>query len=534
MSRTTKATGLLAVMCLLTTSLMWAQQNATVVGTITDPSGSVIPGVAITVTNVNTGVTSTGSTNSAGLYRVENLIPGQYTVAAEAKGFEKALRTAFTLEVAQTATIDLSLQLGSVTQTVEVTGATPMLQAQTAELGQVVQHDEVTQLPLVDRNYLKLALLAPGTSSYYNRSFESGALTNDIGTINSGGEGEDRNAFVLDGGDVKAYLINFSQIPSIDAIQEFKIETTPYAADLGTSPGAQIIITTRSGTNNIHGTGWEYLRNDKMDATNYFATSKPELRKNQFGGVLGGPIIKDRLFFFANYEGYRQRVGETFFDSVPTPLMLTGDLSQINYQIYDPATTAPCAACASGYSRQPFLGNIIPPGRFNSATQALLNAYPGETSSGLNSAGQYVGANYSSNGVDRITRNDIMGRIDYAAPNGKDVVYGRYSMENATADLAQGVFGTGNFPGFGDNFTLPTRDIVLHEAHTFSPTTVLEGLFSFFRAYPYIHPVQQVTPTTSILNSSLGILGVRQDEPPDVSVGGLSPLQSNPTPLSMT
>ena len=523
-----KVAGFLVLLGVLSASPIHAQQNATVVGTITDPTGAVVPGVTVSVTNVNTGVSLTTATNASGYYRVENLIPGQYTVSAEAKGFQKALRTAFTLEVAQTATIDLTLQVGAVTQTVEVTGATPMLQTQTAELGQVVNQQEVTQLPLVDRNYLRLALLSPGTSSYYNRSFESGALTNDIGTINSGGEGEDRNAFLLDGADVKAYLINFSMIPSIDAIQEFKIETTPYAADLGTSPGAQIIITTRSGTNKFHGTAWDYLRNDIMDAQNYFATSKPELRKNQFGGVIGGPIKKDRLFFFANYEGYRQRVGETFFDSVPTPLMREGNLSEVNYQVFDPATTAPCAACPSGFSRQPFLGNIIPAARFNSATLALMNAYPVETSSGLNSAGQYVGLNYSSNGVDRITRDDIMGRIDYAAPNGRDVVYGRFSMEQATADLAQGVFGSGNFPGFGDSFTLPTRDLVLHEAHTFNPTTVLEGMFSYMRAFPYIHPDQEVNPTTSILNSALGILGVRQDEPPDVSPGGLSPLQSNP------
>ena len=158
----------------------------------------------------------------------------------------------------------------------------------------------------------------------------------------------------------------------------------------------------------------------------------------------------------------------------------------------------------------------------------MLNAYPAETSSGLNSAGQFVGSNYSANGVDKVTRNQLSGRIDYAAPNGKDVVYGRFSMENATADLVKGVFGSATFPGYGDNFTLPSRNFVLHEAHTFNPTTVLEGLFSYFRAFPNIHPDQLVNPTTSILNSTLGIQGVRQNEPPDVSPSGLSNLWSNP------
>src|SRR5713226_696346 len=181
--------GLLLGILITAASLAWGQQNATVVGTITDPTGAVVPGVTVSLGNVNTGVALTAVTNSTGYYRVENLIPGQYTVTVEMKGFQKAVRTVFTLEVAQTATIDITLQLGSVTQTFEVTGVTPMLQAQTAELGQVIQRQEVTDLPVVDRNYLKLALLAPGTSSYYNRSFESSAFMNNIGTINAGGEG---------------------------------------------------------------------------------------------------------------------------------------------------------------------------------------------------------------------------------------------------------------------------------------------------------------------------------------------------------
>lgn len=520
--------GLAAVFCALIASPMRAQQSATLVGAVTDTSGAVIPDATVTATNVHTGVKSTTVSNSTGFYRIGDLIPGQYTLAAEAKGFQRAVRTAFTLAVAQTATINLTLHVGAVTQTVEVRGVSPMLQSQTAEIGQVIQANQVQSLPLVNRNYMRLALLVPGTSSYYNNSFESGALTNQIGTINDGGEGEDRNAFILDGADVKAYLINFSMIPSLDAVQEFRVETTPYAADLGTSPGAQIIITTRSGTNQFHGTAWEYLQNDGMDAKNYFATTKPELRENQFGGVFGGPIKKNRLFFFVNYEGYRQRVGENFFASVPTPLMRNGDLSQWNLPIYDPATTAPCPTCPSGYNRQPFLGNIIPQNRISPTGLALLDAYPAETSSGLNSAGQYIGDNYSSNGVDRITRDDFMGRIDYDAPNGKDALFGRFSQNYATADYAQGVFGTGSLPGFGDNFTLPTTDFELHEVHTFNPSTILEGMFSAFRAFPDIHPLQEVNPTTSILNSTLKIQGVRQDEPPDISPGGLSSLQSNP------
>ena len=205
--------------------------------------------------------------------------------------------------------------------------------------------------------------------------------------------------------------------------------------------------------------------------------------------------------------------------------MRTGNLSQINYQIFDPATTAPCASCPSGYSRQPFPGNIIPNSRFNSATFALLNAYPAETSSGLNSAGFYVGDNYTSNGVDKITREQVNVRGDYAAPSGKDVVFGRFSMTNSTMDLALGAFRVGSFPGYGDHFITPSRNVVFHEAHTFNPTTVMEVLASYFRNFP---DFGAPTPPGPITNADLGISTVRQSASPDVSPSGLSNLWGNP------
>ncbi len=532
--------GLLVGLSVVAASLAWGQQNATVSGTITDTSGGVIAGATVQVTNVNTGVTVTAVTNSTGYYRVENLIPGQYTVTAEMKGFSKAVRSQFTLQVAQSAEINLTLQVGEVTQAVEVTGVSPMLQTKSAEVGQVIQRQEVTDLPLNDRNYLKLALLAPGTSSYYGRTFFNSALTDNIGSVNVGGQGEDRNAFLLDGGDVKAYMINISYVPSIDAIQEFKIETTPYAADLGTSPGAQIIVTTRSGTNKFHGSAWEFLRNQATDARDFFAPTKPELRKNQFGGAVGGPIKKDRLFFFTNYEGFRERIGETFNGTVPTMLMRQGNFSELGHPIFDPMTTQPCSSCPTGLMRTPFPNNVIPPNRLDPAALFFLQSiFPAPTSSGLLSGGgsggstvsggvtaggSFVGSNFSSVGVDKFTRNQFNVRIDYTAPNGKDVVYGRFSMNNSTDDLAMDTFSSSPLPGFGDNFILNQRTAVLHDAHTFNPTTVLEGMVTFYRSFPSISPKQ----LGNAVNAKLGIKGVRQDEPADISLSGFTPLWSNP------
>ena len=202
-----------------------------------------------------------------------------------------------------------------------MSGAAPLLQTTESTIGQVIGPTTMVEMPLNGRNYFNLAELAPGVTSYGSRSFYSSAI-NDYGTsFNSGSGGEDRNGFSLDGADIKGYVINISYVPSIDSVQEFKIETTPYSADLGTSSGAQILLVTKSGTDQFHGSAYEFLRNNAFDAYNYFDDRSqpiPKLIKNQFGGTIGGPILKQHLFFFGSYEGQRERVGQTFFGTVPT------------------------------------------------------------------------------------------------------------------------------------------------------------------------------------------------------------------------
>ncbi len=499
------------------------QASATISGTITDPSGAAIAGATVEVKNQNTQVTKKTITNTTGYYQVQDLIPGVYSVSAEMTGFKKAIRSNVPIQVAQSAQINLALALGQVTQSIQVSGAPPLLQTRTAEIGQVVNNQEVTNLPLNDRNYLQLALLAPGMFGTYKRSTFNSALTDNIGAVVAGSMGEDRNAFILDGADIKAYLINMSFVPSIDAIQEFKIETTPYDVTLGTSPGAQIIVTTKSGTNQFHGTAWEFLRNEATDARDFFAKTKPELRKNQFGYTLGGPIKKNRLFFFANNEFFRERNGEIFLATVPTVLMRQGDFSEAGRAIFNPLSTAPCTSCPSSFTRTPFPNNTIPPNLMNSAAVALLNLWPSPTSSGI-ANGIFVGNNFSALGVDKVTRNHGNYRIDWNSPRGKDAIFGRFSFNYTTSDLAKGVFGTGTVPGFGDHFTLNQQNLELHETHTVNPTTILDVMASFYRVYPNINPVQVGNP----LNQKLGIQGVFQNEPPDLSIAGFSGPNSNP------
>ncbi len=355
---------LLATVALLfiSASLVSGQERGSISGTITDSSGAAVPGVQVVITDTHTNVSRTAITNSAGSYNIGDLVPDPYTLSAQAKGFKLTERAAFTLEVAQAARVDLQLHIGDVSESVSVEAAPPLLATNDATVGQVIGPVMMSQLPLNDRNYLQLALLSPGTGTYGKSSFYNSALTDNAGSVISGSAGEDRNAFSLDGADIKSYLINGSFVPSIEAVEEFKIETTPYSAELGTSPGAQILLITKNGTNQLHGSAYEFLRNEFFDAKNYFDNPTqpiPELRKNQFGATIAGPIIRDKLFYFGDYEGNIQRIGQTFFGTVPTVLQREGNFSEIGQNVYNPASTSPCSACSSGFSRQQFQNNTI-------------------------------------------------------------------------------------------------------------------------------------------------------------------------------
>jgi hypothetical protein len=495
------------------------QQQATLSGIISDPSGAVIPDAAVRVTNTATQVTTTAVTNGTGYYLVLNLTPGSYTVVAQKEGFKTASQSGVTLQVAQSATLDLRLELGQTSQEVSVSGAAPLLQTTDSTIGQVIGPTTMVEMPLNGRNYFNLAELAPGVTSYGTRSFYSSAI-NDYGmSFNSGSGGEDRNGFTLDGADIKGYVINFSYVPSIDAVQEFKIETTPYAADLGTSSGAQILLVTKSGTDKFHGSAYEFLRNNAFDAYNYFDDRSqpiPKLIKNQFGATIGGPILKQRLFFFGSYEGQRERVGQTFFGTVPTTQMRSGDFSQFSQSIFNPFTTGPCATCATGVQRQVFPNNQIPNSLISAVSSGFEQSqFPAPTSSG-------IANNFAGNGVDRNTRNQTNLRID--APLPKDAIFGRFSYNNSSLYVTRQTFGGAQLPGFGDNDSIITTNFTMADVHTFSPTLIAQGQASYLRIWLNILPQQ----TGNDLNAKLGIQGVAPNVPFSSNVAGESNPGSNP------
>jgi hypothetical protein len=510
---------ILFALALTATPQLWGQQQATVSGVITDPSGAVIPGATVRVTNDGTQITTTAVTNPTGYYLAVNLIPGAYTVTVQKEGFKTVTRPGLILQVAQAATVDLRLELGSTSQEVSVNAVPPLLETSDPTLGQVIGPQTTLEMPLNGRNYFNLAALAPGVSTYGLRSSYSHA-SNDYGTsFNSGSGGEDRNGFTLDGADIKGYKTNISYVPSIDAIQEFKIETTPYSADLGTSAGAQILLVTKSGTDQFHGSAYEFLRNAWTNAYNYFADHNqpiPELIKNQFGGTFGGPIVKRKLFFFGNYEGQRERVGETFFGTVPTDQMRAGDFSQFTQAIYNPFTSGPCPTCTGGVTRQPFANNIIPAALISPVSTTFLKSqFPLPTSPG-------IANNFAGTGVDRNSRDQVNVRIDDSMP--KDTLFGRFSFNHSGLYVARQTFGGAQLPGFGDNDAITTTDVTLADVHTFSPTLILQGQASYLRVRSRYLPQQ----LGNDLNATLGIQGVLPNIPFITNISGLANPGSDP------
>src|SRR5579859_7757773 len=301
-----------AVLC-LTISLapISAQTTAgAIVGTVTDPSGAVIAGATITVTNMDTNISVKATTDQTGNYVVTPLNVGRYSVSVEAAGFKRSVRSDITLNVQDRLRVDATLEVGAVTDTVEVAAAAPMLETDTSYLGEVVDSQRIVDLPLNGRIFTRLAVLTAGTTPTVH-----GARDENSGGFSSNGVRPYQNNYLLDGVDNNSLsedLVSQQSFvigPPPDAIAEFKVQTNSMSAEFGRSGGAVLNVTIKSGTNQLHGTVYEFLRNSALDAKNFFDDPTlpiPEFRLNQFGGSVGGPIAKNRTFFFFDYQGTRQ------------------------------------------------------------------------------------------------------------------------------------------------------------------------------------------------------------------------------------
>ena len=297
-----------------------------IVGTVKDASGAIVSAATVTVTETQTNAEKKIDTNSAGEYVVTELKPGIYTVKAERAGFKTAVEAPFKLDINQVVRVDFSLVVGSVQEQVVVTAAEPLVESETSSIGQVIGESQVHQLPLNGRDFIQLAYLSPGVnmgpaSTGSTGNVQQGDIPEDErgnGSIQVNGLWATNNNYLLNGFDNNEQQIGFELIePPVDAIQEFKVQTNNFSADIGKG-GAVVNVVTKAGTNRFHGSAFEFLRNSFMDAKNYFddpSAPIPGFKRNEFGGSLGGPIIRDRTFFFADYQGRRIRTSETYLVS---------------------------------------------------------------------------------------------------------------------------------------------------------------------------------------------------------------------------
>src|SRR5215472_115936 len=368
------------------TLLSWPAAGQTVTGTIlgvvTDPSGAIVPGATVTAASQSTGFTRADTSDAEGNYRLTFLPLGVYRLEVKSAGFERMVREGVEVQADQRVRADLALAVGEATQTVEVTAGVPLVQTSDATVGDVIDHQRIVDLPLNKRNFVDLVQLTAGVTP--GRAADYGgetAIDNFRGrfVFSANGQRTTTNNFILDGVDNNANLFNAGGVvmaPVIDAIQEFKVSTANFSPEFGRAAGAVVSVQTKSGANQIHGSLFEFLRNSELDANTFFnnraGQPKPPFRQNQFGFTLGGPIVKDRTFFFGDYQGFRVRDTKNFVSNVPTALERQGDFSAAAFgTIYDPATAA--AGASGGLVLQPFPGNRIPSQRFDPVAQQIVS-----------------------------------------------------------------------------------------------------------------------------------------------------------------
>jgi hypothetical protein len=465
-----------------------------ITGTITDSTGAPTPGVNVTVTNLDTSEKRHMLTNNDGIYQFVNLTPGRYRVDAEKSGFKKFSRTPVVLEVQNTVRIDVALQVGDVSQTVEVTAQTPLLQPETTSLGEVVQQREVNELPLNGRNPLNLVALVPSVVPQ-GQSMGNPNGTNPFawGNYQIGGGMANQSTTFLDGSPVNGGYLNITAlVPTQDSLQEFKVQTNNLEPEFGRFAGGVINLTTKSGSNEIHGTAWEYLRNKVLNANDFFnneaGIGTPAFTQNQFGFNLGGPVVipklydgRNKTFFFVDYEGFRLRQGESFTETVPTAAERTGNFSNLRdangnlIPIYDPTSTVPNPSQPGQYIRTPYPGNIIPANLLNPTALKMQNLYPMPNTAGnaLTGVNNWVG-NASVGG----NNNETVVRLDQNISE-KQHLFARYTYWQNT-NLPIDPFNNGVCQ---DRCTelFNTNNFVLDDVYTLSPTTIMDLEASYQR-----------------------------------------------------
>lgn len=514
--------------------LLYSQASGSLSGTVADKTGSVIAGATVKITAQETGLAREAKTDGSGHYLVPLLPVAHYTIRVESQGFQTTEQHDIRLQVDEQREVDFSLNPASVSQTVEVNATEVAVETTNPTLGQVITSEQVADLPLNGRDFVQLATLTPGTTQETNpNSFFNGAASSEVSargtfSLSVGGSRAQSTDWLIDNNDNDELTSGgISILPTIDSIQEFKVLTYNYSAEYGTRAGPTVLVTTKSGTNKWHGALYEYLRNTKFDAKSYFAAFKEQFNLNQFGGSLGGPIQKDKTFFFANYEAKRQRHGIPFIGLVPTPAMMG-----VNGQYADFTNNAlgqPMGLLTNPYDFQPFQCsggqptavnsdgsqvagtpcNLIPitggPTNFGLADPiglGMLALYPQSGTPDLSTA-----TNYANVPVRRLNEGNATIRMDHNFSS-KDSAFARFSYDQANSYVPGGSPTWAEANPFGSNQLISNhgRNVVASETHIVSSKNINQAYAGFNRIFNHITSFGEFgAPICEAAN--LGILG---------------------------
>ncbi|MBI3282421.1 MAG: TonB-dependent receptor, partial [Acidobacteria bacterium] len=459
--------------CLLTflgpQAVLRGQTNfATITGLITDPTQAAIADATVTVRHLDTNIARQVLTAATGDYTLTNLVPGAYELMVESSGFRPHRRTGILLEVGQTARLDIALELGAVTESVTVNTSAPLINTEVGAIkGDVISHQEIQELPLDGRDFTDLAFFVPGVVPKAQGGQGSAMNINGARATNTN--------FYVDGFNNRNARGAAAQIrPNIDALQEFKMEVSGFSAEYGRMAGGILNMVLRSGTNQFHGSLFEYLRNDKYDARGFFEVDKNKLRRNQFGATLGGPIVRNRTFFLVSYEGYTQSVGLTRLGHTPTAAERAGDFSSsvdfLGKPIYLKDPLAP-GLCNAKNSAACFPGNRIPASRFDPVGLNILNYYPAPNRADIRN-------NYLVTANDDDVWHSILAKVDHRFSEKDTIAFRAQKRFNRT----ENPFAGGSELGiFGQSIEDDRSLAGLDWTHMFSPTFLMEFRTGFSR-----------------------------------------------------
>jgi len=538
----------LALLCLLCGAIFAQENAATLTGIVSDPSGAAVPNATVKATNTATNQVRETKTNSQGVYTIPYLDPGVYNVEVSAQGFVVVRRQAITLAVSQILNQPIQLAIGQATTEVTVTGQQESIDTADADRGLVFDPIKTQELPLNGRQSYMLLELTPGVIFGQNQFGASGFsgtrawdVTNEY-KFNGARQGNGNNVFMMNGTIISDNGSQWDFAPSVDAIQEFKAVTTTYDASLGHEAGGAVNTTIRSGTNNWHGTLYDYVRNSVLDA-NYFQSNfagqpKGRMEVNQFGGTIGGPVRKDKDFMFLSYEGYQEAIpfpgaGTT---TIPSNLRSGQNFSNYGITVYDPLTTHACGGNAnepcsgsngSTYWRDPFPGDVIPANRVSPVAQRILSYVPGPNTTGQGTSG-LTNNFFNTNNEGRYWYNQPIGRWDHVIGD-KDkfsVMFSEFHgfEYRSTNGFAPPVVGSGNI----DNNRTFTG-LNLDETHVISPSLFLDVKASYFRFVQltpgYTEEAQSITPASVGMTGMIHAPTVTTSVIPNINIGGFaSPL----------